>query len=377
MECSKCHSKWEINQKAAVTLTACPFCGVSLVNGDKPVCGDTSKEALVVIMDRFGVEVLLGRLNAYFSDIAPSVPANVKGLVYSVYEKGAAQILKSNLNASKVEKELAVKKAIAKLTEAFIVQEMAENIIYEFTSVLGWPVSKPLQSSLLSKQLTQQATDPDHTSIQPNIQQSPKYVAMQSPPKQSVPKYFLQKWEVSPTVVEIVPKILQGERRNLLFGNYRWRVLDVQGDKALIITEKVIESHPYDVKGESAAWKSCSLRKYLNEGFYNKFDNVCKAQMLTTTLLNPGNKRYGTSGCSNTQDHIFLLSIDEVEKYFINNAERRTDSISGKIWWLRSPGRKVYEAALVYVFDGDVSGSGAPVDHNGGVRPALWLKLKS
>jgi hypothetical protein len=35
---------------------------------------ENSKDALAAIMKQFGADVLLGKLNAHFSDFAPSVP---------------------------------------------------------------------------------------------------------------------------------------------------------------------------------------------------------------------------------------------------------------------------------------------------------------
>ena len=46
-------------------------------------------------------------------------------------------------------------------------------------------------------------------------------------------------------------------------------------------------------------------------------------------------------------------------------------------WWLRSPGNDSYSAAYVDA-DGDLDVDGYYVHHGtGGVRPALWLNLKS
>jgi len=106
---------------------------------------DNYKDALEFIFNQHGDEVLLGdgeTLRNYVSDYTQFVPQNIKNLVESVYVEGAAQILKNNLNASLADKELAVKIAIRKMTEANIVPDLAEGIIYEFAAVLGWKVSK-------------------------------------------------------------------------------------------------------------------------------------------------------------------------------------------------------------------------------------------
>jgi len=48
----------------------------------------------------------------------------------------------------------------------------------------------------------------------------------------------------------------------LQFGEYEWRVLAVQGDNALIITDKIIEQRPYHNKYVEITWADCSMREY-------------------------------------------------------------------------------------------------------------------
>ena len=169
-----------------------------------------------------------------------------------------------------------------------------------------------------------------------------------------------------------------GQKRYLQFGNYKWRVLDVQGDKALIITEDVIEQRRYNEKYADVRWETCSLRKYLNGEFYNKFDSVCKGKILPMNVPNPDNPTHGTNGGKNTNDNIFLLNIDEVRKYFSSDSDRVAKfGNTAYWWWLRAPGYYGNHAAYV-IGGGYVLVSGRNVYYeSGGVRPALWLNLKS
>jgi len=210
------------------------------------------------------------------------------------------------------------------------------------------------------------------------------------------------------TAKGIAAEILQGEKRNLQFGSYKWRVLDVQGDKALMITEDVIEQRPYNEDLANVAWETCHLRKYLNNEFLQKFSGEERGKIIETRISNPGNLWYGTPGGSDTMDKIFLLSLDEVDQYFGNSGDyqqkRRKDLENSKWitdrdglylsnthdsdrlakfnneacwWWLRSPGSDSDDAATVDS-DGSVDVEGLGVHFlDGGVRPAFWLNLKS
>ena len=143
MKCNHCNKELKTDNRISSPLKSCPFCGESLKKKEDHKFYDNSKDALAAIMNKFGAEVLLGKINAYFSDFAPDVSARDKSLVYSVYEKGAAEILKNNLNSSQTNKERAIKQAVKKLTVADIPPDRAATIINEFAAALGWQLSKP------------------------------------------------------------------------------------------------------------------------------------------------------------------------------------------------------------------------------------------
>jgi hypothetical protein len=191
------------------------------------------------------------------------------------------------------------------------------------------------------------------------------------------------------------------------FGNYKWRVLDVQDGEVLIITEDVIEERPYNEENEGVTWRTCDLRKYLNNEFLHKFTKEQQGRIVEKRIPNPDNLWYGTKGGRDTRDKVFLLSLEEVDKYFGNsgdylnerskkyvygevitdsdgyccfnnyNKNRATTYIGREVcwWWLRSPGEGCYNAALIGT-DGIVNVKGYYVNiDDGGVRPALWLKV--
>ena len=159
--------------------------------------------------------------------------------------------------------------------------------------------------------------------------------------------------------------------QTIQFGNYDWKVLDVQNDKALIITEYVIEYRPYHNELKDITWENCTLRSYLNGTFYNKFSSNDKNRILDTRNSNPDNAKYGTSGGNDTVDKIFLLSIDEANKYSISIPQYVLTDI---VYWLRSPGDVSDGAAGIYSA-GIVNYEGYFVNGNGGVRPACWITL--
>lgn len=89
------------------------------------------------------------------------------------------------------------------------------------------------------------------------------------------------------------------------FGNYDWRVLEVQNNKALIITEYIIEQCSYHDAYVDITWADCSLRRYLNGEFYDKFSEADKAKIVSVLNKNLDNQWYGTNGGVDTSETYF------------------------------------------------------------------------
>ena len=178
------------------------------------------------------------------------------------------------------------------------------------------------------------------------------------------------------------PKIAYTVGDTIHFGEWDWRVLAVENGKALLITKNIIEQRPYNDEEANVTWETCTLRAYLNGEFLKKFSTQERAKICKIENVNFDNPWYETSGGSNTTDKVFLLSIEEVKKYFgdIQPNEERAARIRNDraFWWLRSPGQHQDYAAYVSL-DGKVPILGLVVSSIGegtnGVRPALWLKI--
>ena len=181
------------------------------------------------------------------------------------------------------------------------------------------------------------------------------------------------------------------------FGNYKWLKLDECSNEILVLSKDVLENRPYNENFDSVNWESCTLRKYLNGEFLQRFTEEQKAKISKKSIINSGNHWFGTEGGDNTNDRIFLLSIEEVVKYFGDsgqlenrnpenrnwiddqyNSKRIATDINNKSclrWHLRSPGKNNYHFSYV-AGKGKIHMSGYNVHYdNFGVRPAMWLKL--
>ena len=150
-----------------------------------------------------------------------------------------------------------------------------------------------------------------------------------------------------------------------------WQVLEVKDNKALLLSKHILFKTAYDING-SGTWKTSSLRQYLNGDFYeNCFTKSEKNAIITSNIkVNSGDSK----------DRIYLLSVDEVNKYFKNVQERIAVSLDGceDWWWLRCRGYySVYFAACVHSGGSVHVRGGHAGNDSSGVRVALQLNLKS
>lgn len=166
------------------------------------------------------------------------------------------------------------------------------------------------------------------------------------------------------------------------FGNYNgnneWEILAKEDDKILVISKYAIEFKAYNDEYVDITWEKCTLRSWLNNEYLNSaFDSAEQSLVMNTKVTNVDNKEYGIPGGNDTTDKIFLLSIDETNKYFTSNNERKATLPSGTscCWWLRSPGSTRVSAARVYT-NGYITDKYAVDFKETAVRPALWINLE-
>lgn len=179
--------------------------------------------------------------------------------------------------------------------------------------------------------------------------------------------------------------------------NIEWRVLAKENNRVLVISDKALDCQPYNSSyTEEVTWENCSLRKWLNGTFLNKaFSTEEQAQIQNTTVSADNNPQYSTNPGNATTDKVFLLSINEVKKYFNSDEARKCaptayakaqgastndtcKTPSGAAtccWWLRSPGDTRSSAVSVSNV-GSVISYGCHVHYvDRSVRPAMWISI--
>ncbi|MCR4593430.1 MAG: DUF6273 domain-containing protein, partial [Clostridiales bacterium] len=169
-----------------------------------------------------------------------------------------------------------------------------------------------------------------------------------------------------------------------------WIVLKKEGLSLMLISKYTLDCQQYNTEYKNVTWETCSLRTWLNGTFINNAFSSNEQKIIRSTKVTADkNPSYSTNPGNDTNDKVFLLSINEVNEYFSSDAEReckpteyavaqgafKSDSSGNCVWWLRSPGLVSDFAADVYG-DGSVGDIGDNVDRDDcAVRPALWIDL--
>lgn len=122
------------------------------------------------------------------------------------------------------------------------------------------------------------------------------------------------------------------------FGNYwqnyanekepiKWRVLSVNGNDALLISDRIIEKGAFNETNTDCTWGNSTIRSWLNG--YSSENNVDakdyqdnnfldeafseeeQEAILLSTVVNESNEEYGVIGEADTEDKVYLLSLEE------------------------------------------------------------------
>ena len=178
--------------------------------------------------------------------------------------------------------------------------------------------------------------------------------------------------------VKALESMLEGFGR---YGNedIKWRVLDVDGDKALIISENGLDAQKFNPRTSGNVWKESEIRRWLNGTFLDTvFNEAEKARIIPSVI---------ETESTESEDKIFLLDYSELEEYlpsgedralypseYAKNSGARLKNDAG-CWWLRTPSSEDNFALCVY-YSGDVCAVNVGKSDIL-VRPALRIKLSN
>lgn len=141
----------------------------------------------------------------------------------------------------------------------------------------------------------------------------------------------------------------------------QWAVLHVNQEKgALVVCLNCIDSKKFNDVDEPINWQDCSLRKWLNNDFYNRAFSQSEKQQITLATIDNQNLHpddynyiYAENSYGSTKDNVFLLSISEYQ-FYLSSYDVRMSATPYAIkngafcteggncgWWLRTDRKSV------------------------------------
>ena len=187
--------------------------------------------------------------------------------------------------------------------------------------------------------------------------------------------------------------------------NYDWRVLKIEGNEALVISENVLDS-TFDANSWNngvAFNTSGEKNNYNNSSVQQKIEEF-EAKLTSNAISSTRNITVGTKDSeyvfNENDDGVFILSYQEVKKYFPTDSQRiGYNGVSPMIYWTRSgdriktaencesikdsngneidrkcTGEKINNDNAMFVsYNGELISADASTEV--GIRPALWLDV--
>lgn len=188
-----------------------------------------------------------------------------------------------------------------------------------------------------------------------------------------------------------------------------WTILEEKGGNAFLCCDMIIDSQQFDYEDDeySNNYAESTIRRWLNETFYNTAFNQYEQGIILTTTVDNSVESTGSSenpcACEDTEDKVFLLSFKEATTYcFAENLDESdparqkkttdyaqaqgaytysgsTEECLGNGYWrLRSPfSHDSYDSyyALRITFGGSIDIYGGVDITEYGIVPALWIEL--
>ena len=132
-----------------------------------------------------------------------------------------------------------------------------------------------------------------------------------------------------------------------------WLVLEAGETELFLVSRYCLDCRPFHGENISIQWARCDLRKWMNTEMLQALFTEHELALVMETALKAGkHPRYTTSAGKDTTDRLFLLSFEDVERFFPELDDRlgfatpyakslgayvnRRTGASG--WWLRTTG---------------------------------------
>lgn len=209
---------------------------------------------------------------------------------------------------------------------------------------------------------------------------------------------------LTPSVIASSAIVSAGHDQFLTLGHYEqdnnlsngkepivWKVMEINGDEALILSNYALDERPFDDYADETTWDKCTLRTWLNSTFLeNAFDDEEQKVIIESYVKCYRNSGYSYSSGSDTIDKIFLPSAKELPagrdidrvciatEYLKSQPGMWYDKESGQVWYyLRTVGMNDSRVALIH-WEGSVFWRGDKINNcSHAIRPMMRISISA
>jgi hypothetical protein len=90
----------------------------------------------------------------------------------------------------------------------------------------------------------------------------------------------------------------------------QWQVLHHSGAELFVLSRYILDCKQYHAEFIDTTWRDCDLRRWLNETFYPAVFTPAEKLRIQLTICTDNGE-----GSPDTQDHVFLLSVAEIQAF--------------------------------------------------------------
>lgn len=172
-----------------------------------------------------------------------------------------------------------------------------------------------------------------------------------------------------------------------------WKVIKIKDGEALLIAQHGLDCKPFNDYNTNTYWEKSTLRKWLNETFYDAaFTDEEKKALVKHRVGTAKNKVTNTRSGNPTYDYVAIPSEGELDSYLPTPNSRKakasvysvfrgafasTDAtiFGNGYYWLRTGGLNRQCAMVVDPYGIADSNGQAVIANNIMVRPEIWVKV--
>lgn len=156
----------------------------------------------------------------------------------------------------------------------------------------------------------------------------------------------------------------------------KWRVLKIEENRLLAISEKTLAKRKFDEKSSDGSWENCSLREWLNGEFYNTVFTDEEKLYIDAVSTKDGKSKIPFS--NEKTDNVFILSESDVTEVY---SSHKAILPSGN-WIYRdsSSYARYYEDILENKLSYSMARKNFPrmylyMQYSEEINPAIWIRF--